>query len=56
MDGDGFVDMNGHRVAANQADLFFHASTGGALSDEEWDEQKSRLERDNSHLVPEVFR
>lgn len=50
------VKVNGHEVPATHADEFFHASTGATLTDAEWDEQKRRLEADNTELVPEEFR
>lgn len=50
------INVGGHRVPATHADEFFHASTAARLTDAEWDEQKRRLEADNTELVPEEFR
>lgn len=50
------VDIDGHQVPAEQADQFFHGSTGDRLTDEQWDEQKTRLGRDNIDMVPPEFR
>jgi hypothetical protein len=45
-----------HWVDVKAADLFFHGSDGRPLTDEEWDQQKARLNADNMHLVPPEFR
>lgn len=50
------VPLNGHQVPADQVDLFLDGQTGQPITDEQWDEQKARLQADNSHLVPEEFR
>jgi len=40
-------------VDPERGDLFYDGQTGRGTTDEEWDEQKRRLEADNDHLVPE---
>ena len=50
------LDGRVHTVQADQADLFRNGHDGGPLTDQEWDEQKRRLDRDNSDLIPEEFR
>lgn len=55
-DHSAHIEINGHMVPVEKADLFFHGSTGEPLTDAEWDEQKARLEADNIGLVPEEFR
>lgn len=38
-----WVEINGHRVPAAQADLFIDGKTGQPIPDAEWDEQMRRL-------------
>lgn len=50
------VDGKVHMIPADHADDYRHGSTGAALTDEQWDEQKRRKEANHDHLVPERFR
>jgi hypothetical protein len=38
-----YVDIDGHRVPAHLADMFYDGRTGERITDEEWDEQRRRL-------------
>lgn len=50
------VMVGSHEVPEHEADLFRDGENGETISDAEWDEQKRRLEGDNTQLVPEQFR
>lgn len=49
--GDGKVELNGHTIDTNETPLarFLDGESGQPISDEEWDEQKLRLEGDYSN-------
>lgn len=38
-----FVVINGHKVDARYADLFYSGATGEPITDAEWDEQIRRI-------------
>lgn len=49
--GDGIVELNGHKIDTNVTPLarYLDGETGQPISDEDWDEQKLRLEGDYSN-------
>ncbi|WP_162819231.1 hypothetical protein [Leifsonia aquatica] len=53
------VEVNGHRVPADQIDLFLSGRTGHPISDDQWDRAKrARTDADgtNDDLIPEEHR
>jgi hypothetical protein len=46
-----YVDLEGHRVRADQLDRFYHGRDGSRVTDEEWDEEKRRREGRSSVSV-----
>lgn len=38
-----FVEIDGHKVPAHLADLFYNADDGSRVTDEQWDEQMRRF-------------
>ena len=39
-----FIDIDGHKVEADKADLFYNMDDGSRVSDSDWDESKRRIE------------
>lgn len=38
-----FVEIDGYKVDADTADLFYNANDGSRVTDEQWDESKRRM-------------